>query len=129
MVILDTCIIIDHLRQPKNKTSRLSEIVKNKPKETLALSMLSIQELYEGQSTKNKTKEQYLVATISPLKILPYTYETAKLAGQLARDIKKPIELADAAIAATAILNNIRLFTSNQKDFQTIKKLKLFKLP
>lgn len=124
MVILDTNIIIDHLRlQQANQDSQLMRIAKQKPKEILALSLISVQELYEGRSTKDSQKEQYLLATISPLKILPYTYEVAQLAGELARDLNRPIELADAAIAATTILNSSSLLTLNKKDFTTIKDL------
>lgn len=124
MVVIDTNIIIDHLRlQKKQQDSKLIKIAKKMPKEVLALSMISVQELYEGRSTKDDQKEQYLLATISPLKILPYTYEIAKLAGEIGRDANRPIELADAAIAATAILNNAALLTDNKKDFSDIKNL------
>lgn len=126
MVILDTNIIIDHLRlQDKQAESKLMAITKTKSKEVLAISMITIQELYEGRSTKDPQKEQYLLATISPLKILPYGYETAKLAGEIARDIGRPIELADSGIAATAILNGCELATLNLKDFSGIDNLSL----
>ena len=129
MVILDTNIIIDHLRLQKAQSeSLLMQIAKQKPKEVLALSIVSVQELYEGQSTKDDHKEQNLLATISPLKILPYTYETAKLAGEIARDLKRPIELADAIIAATTILNDGFLLTINKKDFADITELRLANL-
>ncbi len=126
MVILDTNIIIDHLRQAKTKDSLLIKLAKQKPKEFLAISVVSIQELYEGKSTRSNREEQDLLATITPLKVLPYTYEIAKLAGEIARDLKHPIELADATIAATAIINGIQLFTLNKKDFRGIRNLELF---
>lgn len=125
MVVLDTNIIIDHLRLQGGVESKLMKLVKTKPKEVLAISMVTIQELYEGRSTRDSQKEQYLLATISPLKILPYNYEVAKLAGEIARDIDRPIELADAGIAATAILNTCELFTLNLKDFAGIDNLRL----
>lgn len=126
MVVLDTNIIIDHLRlQEKDKDSRLISLVRKNPQQTLAISIISIQELYEGQSTKNSDKEQSLLATISSLKILPYTYEIAERAGKLARDLGRPIELADVAIAATAIANGASLLTLNNKDFSDIKGLTL----
>jgi len=129
MVVLDTNIIIDHLRLQKTQSnSLLMQIARLKPKEVLALSIISVQELYEGQSTLDTHKEQYLLATISPLKILPYTYEAAKLAGEIARDLKQPIELADAAIAASTILNNGLLLTVNKKDFINIPDLHLANL-
>jgi len=125
MVVLDTNIVIDHLRLQDGVESKLMALVKTKPKEVLAISMITIQELYEGRSTRDAQKEQYLLATVSPLKILPYNYEVAKLAGEIARDIERPIELADAAIAATAILNGAELFTFNVKDFASIDNLRL----
>lgn len=126
MVVLDTNIIIDHLRMQDRRTeSKLMTLVKTKPKELLAISMITIQELYEGRSTRDTQKEQYLLATVSPLKILPYNYEVAKLAGEIARDIERPIELADAGIAATAILNGCELLTLNLKDFSGIDNLAL----
>ena len=126
MVILDTNIIIDHLRQSKDKKSLLYKITKDKPKEVFAISIISIQELYEGRSTKNEEKERDLLATIAPLKVLSYTYEASKMAGEIARDLDRPIQFADAAIAATAILNGAHLLTFNKKDFQKIKGLELY---
>jgi len=125
MVVLDTNIIIDHLRQPKKKETHLAKVAKQKPKEELAISMISVQELYEGRSTRDKEKEQYLLATIVPLQILLYTYEVAQLAGKIARDLGHSIELGDAAIAATTIVNGAQLFTLNKKDFRGIEGLEL----
>lgn len=125
MVILDTNIIIDHLRRPKKTDSYLIKLVKKLPKEPLAISIITIQELYEGQSTKNEQKERDLLAVVSPLKILPYTYEIAQLAGEIARDLREAIEFADAAIAATAVVNDCEFYTLNKKDFSKIKDLEL----
>lgn len=125
MVILDTNIIIDHLRRSRKRESHLVKIAKQKSKETLVISMISIQELYEGQSTRSEKKEEYLLATVAPLKILPYTYEVSRLAGEIARDLDHTIELADAAIAATAICNGAQLLTLNKKDFRGIEGLEL----
>ena len=126
MVILDTNIIIDHLRRKRKSKSFLEEIAAVKPKETLAISIVCIQELYEGNSTRDEEKEKNLLAAISPLKILPYTYEIAKLAGKIVRDGITSTEFADAAIAATAITSGGLLFTLNKKHFQGIKELELF---
>lgn len=124
MVVVDTNIIIDHLRTQQNH-SQLMRIAKKYPKETLAISMISVQELYEGRSTRDSQKEQFLLATISPLKILPYTYEVAQLAGEIALELDRPIELADAAIAATVLVHNSTLLTLNKKNFKDIRDLRL----
>ena len=128
MVILDTSIIIEHLRLSKTKKSALVKVAEKKPKEVLAISIISVQELYEGKSTKDKRKEQALLATIAPLRILPYTYEVAQLAGEIARDLSRPIELADAAIAATTILNGGQLLTLDKKDFSGIRRLRILEI-
>ena len=86
---------------------------------------MSIQELYEGQSTRDPVIEKNLLSTLALLEILPYNYEVAKLAGEIARDIKRSIDLADVAIAATAILNHAELATLNKKDFLGIDDLEL----
>lgn len=125
MVILDTSVLIDYLRRPQEANSPLSEFDQLHPAGKRAVSILTIQELYSGQSSKELKKEQLFLALVSSLEILSYTYETAKLAGEIARDLGRPLGFPDAAIAATAILNKAKLFTLNKKDFQGIKDLKL----
>lgn len=125
MVIIDTNIIIDHLRQKAPQDSLYRGIVKKFEREKVAVSTITVQELFEGQSTKDKQIEQSILAIISPLKILPYTFDVAQLAGEIVRDLPKPIEFADAAIAATAIINGCQLATLNIKDFKKIPGLEL----
>ena len=79
----------------------------------------------DEKDAKDENKEEYLLATITPLKILPYTYETSQLAGEIARDLKSPIEFADAAIAATSILFGASFLTLNKKHFTGIRELVL----
>lgn len=117
MVILDTNIIIDHLRSGGDRETALMKTAREFSRDELCISVITVQELYEGQSTREKQKEEYLLATIAPLLVLPYTYDIAESAGKIARDLKRPIELADAAIAATALANNARFVTLNKKDF------------
>ncbi len=118
MVILDTSVIIDHLRQ--STTDSMLRRLAVKYKNQLAISVVTLQELYEGQSTRDQIKENYMLSIITPLKILPYTEEVAKLAGILARDNKSSADLADLAIAATAIVYKTPLATLNSKDFVSI---------
>ena len=124
MVVLDTSIIIDHLRQPL-KQSQLIRIIKAYPEEKFGLGLISLQELYEGKSTRKEAAEKALLSTLATIEILPFTYEVAQLAGMIARDLCRPIELADAAITATAILNRAKLATLDQKDFTGIDRLEL----
>lgn len=128
MVILDTNILIDHLRRPQREETHLEQIAKQYPKETFAISIITVQELYGGRSTKDKNQAMYVLSLLARLKILPYTYGIAQLAGEIARDLNRSIEFPDAAIAATAIVNDCQLATLNQRDFKGITHLELKKL-
>lgn len=128
MVILDTNIIIDHIRLAKKSDSYFVKIVRLTPEETFTLSVILIQELYIGQSSKELEKEKDILAVIRALQLSPYTYEVAQLAGEIIRDSKIPVSFADAAIAATAIINGFQLFTLNKKHFEDIKDLEIIDL-
>lgn len=126
MVILDTSVIIDHLRRPRGAGTVLLTLAQKMPKEDLAISMVTVHELYEGRSTREKGKEDALLASISPLRVLPYTYEIAQTAGELAREIDHPIDFPDAAIAATAIVHGALLVTLDTKSFKGIQGLEFY---
>ena len=118
---------------PDAKTDKIEKVKtqRERPIENVTMKKVYMKEKEEEKakeetSTKEKDKEVYLLATISPLKILPYTYEVAQLAGEIARNSGRPIEFADAAIAATAIVNNYKLYTLNKKHFKGIKELVLY---
>lgn len=122
MVMLDTNILIDALRR-KNGATVLEQILKTTPREYLSISVISIQELYQGKSVAESKKESDMQTLLAPLKILPYSYEVAKLAGEIVRTKHFEITFPDAAIAATAIVNHVPLYTLNQKDFLGIPNL------
>lgn len=123
MVVIDTSVLIDHIRL-KGKNSIFDEFIKQS-QDKFAIALISVQELYEGKSTRDEEIEGEIISLINSLEVLPYAFENAKLAGEIARDLGRPIDLADAAIAATAVLNKASLFTLNKKDFKGIKGLKL----
>lgn len=125
MVILDTNIIIDHIRQGANRQSLLDKIIGRFPVIQLAISIISVQELFTGVSTREPKARELLLSIIEQLQILPFNFKEAQLGGEILRDIKPNMSFADAAIAATAILNKAELFTLNKKDFKEIKNLKV----
>ena len=125
MVVVDTSVVIDHIRQKGSSDTIFSKSVKKHFTEQFCLSVITVQELYEGKSTATPALEEELLQILASMQILPYNYEVAKLAGQIARDLDRPIDLADAAIAATAIQYQSSLFTLNPADFQNISNLQL----
>ncbi len=126
MVVIDTNILIDYIRRSNSADSYLVKLLKLNPSPKIAISIITIQELYAGQSSKIAGKEQFFLRIVDSLKVLPYDSQVAKFAGEIIRDTKSQIQFADAVIAATAILNKASLFTLNKKDFQGIKNLKLY---
>lgn len=128
MVILDTNILIDALRRKSGKTT-LEGILETTSSDDLVISVISIQELYQGKSVAVSEKETDMQALLAPLKILPYSYDVAKRAGEIVREKQYEIAFADAAIAATAIINGCQLFTLDKKDFIGIDNLEFFSTP
>ncbi len=124
MVILDTSVIIDHLRR-RPEESLLIKLFESHSEQSFGVSVISIQELYEGKSTKDELEENHLLSTLGSMEILPYNLDISKMAGKIARDSKIPIDFADAAIAATTIASGGELFTLNEKHFKDIPDLEM----
>lgn len=123
-VVIDASVVIDHLRKAREEKSLLEVTVENTDIEPL-ISVAVIQELFAGQSSKDKEPEEKIRKVLHLLNMIAVTSEIAELAGQIMRDTKPPVQFADAQIAATAILNGAALLTFNKKDFQEIKDLEL----
>lgn len=127
MVILDTSIIIDHLRVHQKNASLLRRFLSDHPDEECLLSVVSVSELYAGKSVARSEEEQEVLTTISPFTIIPYDYEVAVFTGKLMRT-RRGLTLPDAAIAATALIRGGSLFTLNVKDFSPIQGLTLLRV-
>lgn len=123
VIILDTNVIIDHLRL-KGQNSIQFNLINRHLDDSFSISTITIQELFVGTSTLRKSPLFLLNQTLSELDILAYTQAVAELAGKITRDYH--LTFADAAIAATAIQHDASLATLNAKDFAGIPHLKLF---
>jgi predicted nucleic acid-binding protein len=129
MVIIDTSLIIDHLRQQTPEDTILSQMSLKYPNGELSISTITIQEIFAGKSSSYKKPLGKIATTLSNLTPVEYSIEIARLAGTLARDSKRNLQFADAAIAATTIHYDATLATLNTKDFAGIPHLNLLKLP
>lgn len=127
MVILDTNIIIDQIRQRPGKSTVLKSLLKRVGHKSLAISSVSIQELYTGQSTRHPHNKGILLQTLKVIKVFSLTPSIARITGELMRDSTGKLQFADAAIAATALYHQAELATLNTKDFSEIPHLKLFR--
>lgn len=125
MVVVDTNVIIDHLRMRGKGESALVRLRKVHADEKTAISLLTIQELYEGKSISNIDREKEMRSVLIDFEILPYDVEIAKKAGEINRGLTHPRDAFDMAIAATCLVNQCALATLNKKDFLGIEELEL----
>ena len=123
MVVIDTNILIDYLRQSHKETIFESLLSRYSP-DQIYISALTVSELYVGQSTKDKLVKKKVDALVGSLEVVLIDHLIAKKAGELTRDYVF-LDLNDAFIAATAIYLKAPLATLNKKHFQGISDLEL----
>ena len=92
----------------------------------MAISSITQAELYYG--ALNKQELQRIKKHLNQLKIIGVNLEISDLLIQLMENyaLSHKLAIPDALIAATALANNLRLYTLNQKDFYFISNLKLY---
>ncbi len=124
--LLDTSIIIDHLRKRDKQKSMLFSIA---DRFDLFVSSITIFELFAGATDERKKND--IENIISAVKIIPFSTDIAKEAGVLYISLKKEnrmLEIRDIFIAATAATLNLPIVTINRDHFERIKKIELLSL-
>lgn len=122
-LLIDTSIIIEHLR----KTDKRRSILYGIPHHTeLFISSVTLFELQAGaiDSAKRQDIESVLYGT----GILPFDETVALEAGKLYHMFKTTnnnMEIRDLFIAATALANKLSVLTLNRKHFELVKGLHL----
>jgi|SRR3989338_2812753 len=122
--LIDTNILIDHLRGDSNVTVFLQRI-----EEGSAQAAVSVITEYELLASA-KLKESEIVKINSLLELIPrlaITSQTVRIAAKFHRNYRT--DLADALIAATAFLAKATLVTRNIKHFHNIRELHTQNLP
>lgn len=123
-ILIDTSIIIDHLRLKNKKQTILYKLFKNK--HNLFASILTHTESYAGKSVWEKDSvRNHLKNILAGITILPLEEITSVKAGEISA--RYNLEIVDAIIAATSIIHKLDLATLNIKDFEKINGIKLFK--
>jgi len=120
MILLDTCVLIQFL---KGDTQVVNKITSFKP--PVLISAISEMELYYG--TLNKTEQKLLGQFCSKFKVVQLTPEVSKQAIKLIKQYAKShtLDIPDSLIAASCLVNRIKLYTLNIKDFRFIDGLEL----
>ena len=119
--LLDTNILIYHLKGniPEREIEKLEDILKRS-------FIISVITKIEFLGWRKHTVDGFLKAQefLRHAAIIPVDDELADLAIELKRN-NNNIKLADALIAATALLNDLVLVTGNEDDFKALEDLEI----
>ena len=119
--LIDTDILIDHLRGQEKAKEYLKDIENGKTKGVI--SVITEAELAARESMKDISVQIKVKRLIRLLERVEVSSEIACKAGERKRDYK--CRLVDALIAATAIKLNLKLVTRNVKHFEKIPGLEI----
>ncbi len=122
MILCDTNIIIEALKNNQFIVESIEEIGIN----NIALSAVTVMELYYG--ARNKAELKMIKRNLSSIQIFHIVEEISITASELIERYAKShgLQIPDALIAATSIIQNIQLYTSNTRDFNFIENIKLW---
>jgi hypothetical protein len=121
VIIADTSVLVDHLRNHPEATRQLGEATKA---HELCASVVTKVELLWGMRAPEKRSVRSL---IDALTWLPVTDAIAERAGRMARRYRAShsnIDLADYVIGATAVECGGSLWTRNVKHYPMFPELK-----
>lgn len=119
-------LIIDALNGKRGRRDFLLGLVKQG--HLLPCCSISVTEVYAGMLPKEATATERFSRS---LEFYHITWPVARLAGLLKRDYSRKgatVAVADATIAAVALIHELTLVTDNVKDFP-MKDLPLYPLP
>jgi len=118
--LIDTNILIYHTKGSQAVSSFMSDVVGQR---AFNISILTKIEFlgWEKHTREGFEKCEQLVKLAN---IYPVDEDIAEQAIGLRRRVK--IKLADAVIAAAALLNNLKLATRNMEDYKAVKQLEIF---
>lgn len=120
-ILIDTDILIKVFRGNGFHKSILDKEVKN-----LAISSVTYIELLSGLKTRSRIIELNKQMRAYQLIHISETISIKSLEIVVKYTSSNSIRIADSLIAATAIVNNLRLFTDNKKDYDFIKGLRFY---
>ena len=120
LILCDTNVIIEFYKGNQSILDALKSI----GQENIVVSVVTSSELLYG--ALNKAELNKIKKDLSNLTVLPIEPPTCQVFTDLmtAYSLSHNLTLPDALIAATAIANDLPLYTLNKKDFKFIEGLK-----
>ncbi len=122
IILCDTNIFIHLLREDLSVYRQLKSI----GQENIAYSIITKAEIFQGAFKKELHRDEQM---FDAFKLYHLNEDISKVFNGIIINYSKShrIQIPDALIAATAIENNLPLYTLNIKDFDFIDGLKLYK--
>jgi tRNA(fMet)-specific endonuclease VapC len=123
LVLCDTNIIIEFYKENPGVIKNLQGI----GQQNIAVSVITAGELLYGAF--NKKELNRIKSDLEHLQIIHLTQEIGECFTRLMLDysLSHRLSLPDGLIAATALTENLLLYTHNLKDFKYIQDIKLYK--
>ncbi len=122
-MVVDTSIFIEYLRARDKKNTDLYKIPNNS---IIYISAVTLYELLMGATSKQKREDVDLLT--EEVIVLPFDREVSLKASEIYHDLRssnKMIEFRDIFIAATCLVYNLSILTTNVSHFQRIKELRI----
>lgn len=126
MVLLDSDIIIDFLKNNKEIVDKILDL--QKKEENITTTSISCFEIYRGFINFKKDSIDRFERFLSNIKIIDFDKDSSFKAAEIFEVLKSRgeiLDLADIMIASIVITNNERLLTNNINHFKRIPELKL----
>ena len=126
--LIDTSWVIHYLRGEERVTKKLL----SSKGEGLAISIISLAELYEGvfRATAPTLAENYLDDFLTGVSILGINGEVCKIFGRERARLRKEGKLIgdlDLLIACTCLHHDLTLLSDNIREFERVENLKILK--
>ena len=125
-VVVDTSLIINHLRKTTEEFKLLTEL-HDSGKIRILIPYEVIVELFVGRSSEEKAMKKTIDEILDRAELVGLTRKSAVHAGTLTRKLPKVPEPIDLIIAAIALEHKAQIATNNHKHFRLIPQIKLWK--
>jgi tRNA(fMet)-specific endonuclease VapC len=124
--LIDTDWVINHLRGTARATEKLEELASS----GLALSIISLAELYEGiyRSLNPDSAEKSLNRFLTAITVLGINEAICRTFGRERARLRKEGKLIgdfDLLIASTCLHHDLTLLTDNVREFERVEGIKL----
>ncbi len=120
MILIDTNVFVDHLRGHKPATEFFESLT---ARDDVIFSAITEAELIAGKECDDSNKKELLLHFLHRWDKIPVSNQIALMAGDISRGYG--LEVPDAIIAATALVNKAEVVTKNIKDFKHVTGLEI----